>query len=101
MHVGFFNAWKSIEQQTVDLLNGGLAQNPDYRVVVVGHSLGGALVGLAYPGLKGAGFEIDKAFSFGQPRTGNPAYANYIDGLCGASDTDIGEYYRVTHANGE
>ncbi|KAH7680095.1 class 3 lipase protein, partial [Aphelenchoides avenae] len=84
------------------LWNGGLFSGltslkdkyPDYQLWVTGHSLGGALASI------GAGLAAKmelfpssniRLVTFGQPRTGDDAYASALDQL-------VPESYRVTHS---
>ena len=55
-----------------------LAQHPDYQLLIVGHSMGGALatlLGLSYQNYGKSPLVI----TFGQPRVGNPAFAQFVD----------------------
>lgn len=67
--------------------------NPDIRVTVTGHSLGASLASLAAMSLIGSGINVT-TYTFGQPRTGNRAFAEYVD-----KQAPPGTMYRVTHAN--
>ncbi|KAI4155399.1 MAG: hypothetical protein LQ341_000191 [Variospora aurantia] len=77
-----------------------IKQHPDYRLILVGHSLGGAVAALASLEFhaKGWGPQIT---TFGEPRVGNQALAEYIDEVFydqnrgNASD----RYRRVTHVD--
>ena len=100
VHVGFLAAWNSLAEKLLPGLMTALEDNPEYTTVITGHSLGGAISQLAFASLKGAEFRVEAAYTYGQPRVGNIAFANYIDGISGASDEVPGNFYRVTHANG-
>lgn len=56
--------------------------------------MGGALASLAAASLQGQNFTLT-TYTYGQPRTGNPAYADYVDTVFTGSNTMI----RATHAN--
>lgn len=104
VHAGFLLAWNSIEGQVVDAVSSALEQNPDFSVVVSGHSLGGAIASLAFARLRSGPLNATtttSAYTYGQPRVGNRDFADFIDGLSGSSDGEAGSYYRVTHAEGE
>lgn len=98
MHAGFYKAWQSVANKTEAALTKYLKKYPDYSITVTGHSLGGAIAGQAYPGLKSAGFNVGKAYTFGQPRLGNKAFADFVDKLSGTTEEHIGDYYRTTHS---
>jgi predicted lipase len=100
VHHGFLEAWNSLAPVVSDELSKALDANPGYSTVVSGHSLGGALAALAFASLVNGPFNVTAAYTYGEPRTGNSDFANYIDSLSGASDTEAGIFYRVTHANG-
>lgn len=65
--------------------------NPDYRIIATGHSLGGAVATIAAANLRKAGFAVD-IYTFGAPRAGNAAFANFVTQQAGAE-------FRVTHDN--
>jgi len=64
---------------------------PDYEILVTGHSLGGALASIMATNLqRNLPFKKDLyLITFGQPRTGNLAYSEYVDKLL------FGRSYRV------
>lgn len=101
-HLGFYTAYQSVVNDVKAGLSAALAANPTYTVAIVGHSLGGALVSLAYSDLKSQGqYRVTEAWSYGEPRVGNQQYSDCVDALSGASDLNVGTYHRVTHANGK
>ncbi|RYO89513.1 hypothetical protein DL764_008566 [Monosporascus ibericus] len=92
-HEGFLRAWNSVAQESIDGVNAELAANSDYKVIVTGHSLGGSLASLATVSMIGSGIDVT-TFTYGQPRTGNPEFANFVD-----QQAPEGKMFRVTHAN--
>lgn len=102
VHSGFLLAYKSIAGDLKSLLDEKMKAHPNYKVTVTGHSLGGALGQLAYADFKGQNYNVHAAYTYGQPRVGNPAFADYIDQIAGATgDGAVGEYHRTTHTFGE
>ena len=103
VHMGFLDAWNSISASVETALQSALAEYPHYTVTISGHSLGAALAELAFGSLKPQSFRVGQLFTYGSPRFGNQDFADYIDGLSGASDSNSnpGIYYRVTHDDGE
>ncbi|CRG91706.1 hypothetical protein PISL3812_08757 [Talaromyces islandicus] len=99
VHNGFFGAWNSLAAELLPALEKALDANPDYSTIITGHSLGGAIAQLAFASLSDAKYKVIAAYTYGQPRVGNQAFANYIDGLAGASEDKIGNFHRVTHYN--
>ncbi|KAG5372247.1 Autophagy-related protein 8 [Yarrowia sp. C11] len=103
VHQGFYNAYKATLAKFDNDLNKLVAENPGYRVNVVGHSLGGAVALLAATDFKNRGYNTYLT-TFGQPVVGNRAFANYVNELWFGSEnpnTLVGDssrrYYRVTH----
>lgn len=102
MHRGFLGAWNSISADVEKAIKAAIASNPAYSVVISGHSLGGALAELAFGSFKTQpALKISKLFTYGAPRVGDVKFANYRDGLAGATEAAEGIARRVTHADGE
>jgi alpha-beta hydrolase superfamily lysophospholipase len=71
-------AWQSLEKAIAMPVAEQLAQHPDYQLLIIGHSMGGALatlLGLSYQNYRKSPLVI----TFGQPRVGNPAFAQFVD----------------------
>ncbi|KIK80707.1 hypothetical protein PAXRUDRAFT_833371 [Paxillus rubicundulus Ve08.2h10] len=93
VHIGFLVAFQTIAQTVLDKLELQLQVHPSYTVVVCGHSLGGAIASIAsaaidhtFPG------KSISLYTFGQPRTGNPAFAELVEGALGVENV-----YRCVH----
>jgi len=86
-HLGFLTAYNSVASTIISTVKAQLAAHPGYGLVSTGHSLGGALSSLAGVSLK-ANFPSSTVYmyTYGQPRTGNPAYAAYVDSLFGTTN---------------
>ncbi|PFH62226.1 hypothetical protein XA68_14505 [Ophiocordyceps unilateralis] len=91
IHAGFLNSWNTVAKGVISSVQGQLAENPGLKVVVTGHSLGGALASLAGMSMVGSDIKAN-VVTFGQPRTGNQAYADFVD-------KRIPGLIRVTHAD--
>lgn len=89
VHAGFYHAEQSIQQAMVEEVRALRQQNPQYKVVVTGHSLGGALSTLAALTLTSLNTSIT-LINFGSPRVGNRDFAEF------ASST-IKNRFRLTH----
>lgn len=98
VHGGFYIAWRSIADEVTIALADLRSKNPEYSTIITGHSLGGAIATLAYTDLKAAGAPVKTGYTMGSPRVGNPAYADFVDRLSGASDSDLGMLIRITHS---
>ncbi|KAG0157467.1 Carboxypeptidase S1 [Penicillium digitatum] len=89
--LGFWSSWKLVRDNITRELKDAFAQNPDYELVVVGHSLGAAIATLAATDLRSKGYPSAKMYAHASPRVANVALANYI--------TAQGNNFRFTHTN--
>ncbi|KAL1955041.1 hypothetical protein VTO42DRAFT_332 [Malbranchea cinnamomea] len=117
VHAGFMASWHNARQEILPEVSTLMAKYPDYKLVLVGHSLGGAVAALA-----GLEFALrgwtPHVTTFGEPRIGNAALAAFInerfnlledpsdsaDGVCAGDESGKGEakcptFHRVTHVN--
>jgi len=81
VHNGFLVGWDSVSVQVLAILAEQLAFHKDIkRIVTCGHSLGGALATLAAISAKQHFPQCEIAiYSFGSPRTGNKAFAEFVN----------------------
>ncbi|KAL2369330.1 triacylglycerol lipase [Blastomyces gilchristii SLH14081] len=122
VHAGFMESWKSARRTLLDPLKRTMVKYPDYQLVLVGHSLGGAVAALAGLEFQVRGWQ-PQVTTFGEPRVGNQGLVEYIDavfhlknsslsssGYDRATNGDIkrntknyhnktSSYHRVTHVN--
>ncbi|KAJ6184526.1 hypothetical protein N7519_005827 [Penicillium mononematosum] len=89
--LGFWSSWKLVRDDIIKELKDAVSQNPEYELVVVGHSLGAAVATLAAADLRGKGYPSAKLYAYASPRVANAALAKYI--------TAQGNNYRFTHTN--
>jgi predicted lipase len=78
VHRGYVTAWNSAFSEVITAINTQLTTRPEYALTVAGHSLDGALASFASASLVRVGMNVT-TYTLGQPRTGNPAYADMID----------------------
>jgi predicted lipase len=64
-----------------DLMQELVTTYPEYRLTLVGHSLGGAVAALAGLDFRGRGWE-PVVTTFGEPKVGNKQLAEYLDKVC-------------------
>lgn len=96
VHSGFQSAYKGVEGTILSTVKSQLASNPSYRVVVTGHSLGGALASLSAVSLKTGIPNLNlKLYTYGQPRVGNAAFASLVENLVGMPNI-----FRAVHTFG-
>ncbi|KAF8142928.1 Alpha/Beta hydrolase protein [Mycena galopus ATCC 62051] len=92
VHRGFLDGYKNVGDDVVSIVKQQLEQYPNFKVVVTGHSLGGAIASLAAPSLKAPLPDADlKLYTFGQPR-GNAKYARYVKRMIG-----VDNIFRAVH----
>ena len=90
VHAGFYRAEQSVQQAVVAEVQALRLQNPNFKVIVTGHSLGGALSTLAALTLSSSLNTSITLINFGSPRVGNLEFAEF------ASST-IQNRFRLTH----
>lgn len=93
VHGGYVNQWNSVSEGVISTVQGLLKTTPGAPVTVTGHSLGASLASLASMSMSGVGISLT-TYTFGQPRTGNQAYADFVDSVL-----PLGKMFRVTHSN--
>lgn len=92
VHDGFNQAWLERQSAIIKAVNSAMAAHPSYALVITGHSLGAAVATIAGAYFRSVGHNCD-IYTYGSPRVGNNAFANY------ASSTSQGSIYRITHLN--
>ncbi|KAE8343091.1 putative feruloyl esterase A [Aspergillus arachidicola] len=98
VHGGYYVGWISVKDQVEGLIQQQASQYPDYSLVVTGHSLGASMAAITAAQLS-ATYNNITVYTFGEPRTGNQAYASYVDETFQATNPDATKFYRVTHTN--
>ncbi|KAH8693530.1 putative extracellular triacylglycerol lipase [Talaromyces proteolyticus] len=105
VHSGFWTSWKNTRDTVLSAVLHAKKQYPEYEIVLVGHSLGGAVAALAglEMGLHGLNPQVT---TFGEPRVGNTEFAAFINTVFNLSfhdsayaDRNDMRYRRVTHVN--
>jgi len=94
VHVGFWDAYLSIANETIAQIDNLRKKLPEYQLFVTGHSLGGALstiVVLELARLLNISSNEIEHYTFGCPRVGNEVFANYFK-------TQIQHSYRVVNS---
>lgn len=102
IHDGFAKGFNETMENAGPQIEEYLGNNTDYKMYVIGHSLGAAQAQLFATQFKLLGYD-PYMINFGQPRLGNPEFAAYINQLwfndTGLVVNDARRFYRVTHWN--
>ncbi|KAI8140923.1 lipase [Fennellomyces sp. T-0311] len=80
VHAGFWNSYEDVQSRLMSVVRSQHNSNPNYKIAVTGHSLGGALAVFHALDLYQNGITNVELFTQGQPRVGNRAFANYVIG---------------------
>jgi hypothetical protein len=97
VHMGFYESWKNTREEILPVIKQAAQENPSYQLVVVGHSLGGAVAALAGMELQARGLD-PTVTTFGEPRIGNQALADFVDKQFGLGTwNSTNKLRRITH----
>ncbi|TFK62383.1 alpha/beta-hydrolase [Pluteus cervinus] len=87
VHTGWLAAWNSVATDVIDTIREGLEEYPGYSIATTGHSLGGTLSSIAAISLKQNFQNVTvRMFTYGQPRTGNSVYADFVNQQLGSKN---------------
>ncbi|KAI4227797.1 MAG: hypothetical protein L6R36_002150 [Xanthoria steineri] len=89
-HNGFWDSWVEARPGVLAALKTAAASHPNNRVIVTGHSLGGAIADLAAAEIRKSGVTAD-LYTYGAPRIAGKALSDFI------TNQNRGGNYRVTH----
>lgn len=78
VHTGFQYSWQRTREAIIEDLEAQIRKYPDYRLHLVGHSLGGAVAALGGLECLARGWD-PVVTTFGEPRLGNKGLAAYVD----------------------
>ncbi|RMJ26635.1 3 complex [Aspergillus sp. HF37] len=102
VHAGFMMSWRTTRSIILDHISDARVKYPDYKLILVGHSLGGAVAALAGLEMRLRGWEPEVT-TFGEPRVGNGAFAGFVDGtfelFAHSSGESARRFRRVTHVD--
>ncbi|KAJ5816747.1 Lipase class 3 [Penicillium robsamsonii] len=98
VHGGYYLGWISVQDQVQSLVQKQATQYPEYALTVTGHSLGASMAAITASQLS-ATYDQVSLYTFGEPRTGNQAYASYMNEYFEAASPETTRFFRVTHAN--
>ncbi len=82
VHRGFYSAFHSVRNRLEQLLDGAVAR--DKKVIITGHSLGGAVATIAAAEWQGK-YPVSGVYTYGQPAVGFTAFRSHMNITYGAS----------------
>lgn len=91
-HEGFWKSWTEARAGVMAALLKAAQDYPSFKVVVVGHSLGGAIASFAAAEIRNKGVNAD-LYTYGAPRISGSSLSNYI------TNQNRGGNFRVTHTD--
>ncbi|KAH6683958.1 Alpha/Beta hydrolase protein [Halenospora varia] len=91
VHKGFWYSWTEARNNTLTALTNIAKSNSGYKMIVTGHSLGGAIATLCAAEIRKSGMDA-ALYTFGSPRVGDPKFAQFVTDQAGGN-------YRITHFN--
>ncbi|KAL9099111.1 MAG: hypothetical protein Q9163_005337 [Psora crenata] len=100
VHLGFMKSWQYTKPLVLPYIKEMVQKYPEYKLVLVGHSLGGAVAALASLEFEARGWN-PQVTTFGEPKIGNEGLVEYLDKVF-ARNGDEGithRYRRVTHVD--
>ncbi|CAK69504.1 unnamed protein product (macronuclear) [Paramecium tetraurelia] len=92
VHLGFWETYDDVSAEVLAAAKHLKEKYPTSKLLVTGHSLGGAVAYLAAVDLKKLGYNVDYFFTYGSPRIGSHEFAVWFTSFVGAT-----EHWRVTH----
>ncbi|KNG86064.1 putative actin-related protein 2/3 complex subunit 1A [Aspergillus nomiae NRRL 13137] len=104
VHAGFLAAWLNTRPIILKHVSAARKQYRDYKVVLVGHSLGGAVAALAGLEMQMRDWE-PQVTTFGEPKIGNKEFVNFLNeafklGTASSSgNAQQWQFRRVTHVD--
>ncbi|KAI9294432.1 alpha/beta-hydrolase, partial [Neoconidiobolus thromboides FSU 785] len=82
VHAGFKDGINALYPKFSPLLKSLVASHPDYKLIITGHSLGGALATLASIEIQknfNLSWDRMQLFTYGEPRVGNTAFVEWFN----------------------
>lgn len=78
VHQGFYSAYTGVAPLVRAMVNSLLSTYKGAKLVITGHSLGGAMAILCALDMKSLHGKVDYVYTYGQPRVGNQNFANFL-----------------------
>ncbi|KAL4892334.1 putative feruloyl esterase A [Aspergillus ambiguus] len=98
VHGGYYIGWTSVQDQVQSLVKQQTSQYPEYALTVTGHSLGASMATITAAQLS-TEYDNVRLYTFGEPRSGNQAFASFMNDGFKVGSANTTHYFRVTHAD--
>lgn len=100
IHSGFLTSWQNTRCTIIPHVEEALEKYPNYKLVLIGHSLGAAVATVAALEFQARGYK-PHVTTFGEPRLGNRELNHYINRKfnLNATSPDDALFRRVTHVD--
>ncbi|KAL9131846.1 MAG: hypothetical protein Q9217_000292 [Psora testacea] len=100
VHLGFLTSWQYTKPLVLPHVEELVQKYPDYKLTLVGHSLGGAVAALASLDFQARGWN-PQVTTFGEPKIGNQGLIEYLDKTFAKAGEEgiTSRYRRVTHVD--
>ncbi|CAD8081966.1 unnamed protein product [Paramecium sonneborni] len=92
VHLGFWETYTAISDGMINCTKTLKEKYPKSKVLITGHSLGGAIAALLAVDVTRLGIQVDNFFTYGAPRVGNIEFATWFEDYVIPK-----EQWRVTH----
>lgn len=89
IHYGFYLSALNVKNQTLESVTILRKENPNYNLIITGHSYGAAVSQIISMELLKEGIKSE-IYNYGQPRIGDKKYADFVN-------TKLNHYWRFTH----
>ncbi|KAA8652263.1 hypothetical protein EYZ11_004585 [Aspergillus tanneri] len=102
VHAGFMTSWRNTRDTVLHHVSVARERYPDYELILVGHSLGGAVAALAGLEMQLRGW-APQVTTFGEPKIGNGNFVRFLNAMFGLNDAERlsddrqWRFRRVTH----
>lgn len=90
IHKGFYQGYSTVSPNVKAQITTVVSKYRNAPIYITGHSLGGALAVVAALDIHSTFGNVEKLYTYGQPRVGNAAFANY-------AASQISDSFRVIH----
>lgn len=92
VHLGFWETYTDLSKEVQSCAGSLRSRHPNAKILIAGHSLGGAIAALTAVDLRKQGHAVDYFFTYGAPRVGTPEFSAWFSQFVNPA-----QHWRVTH----